>query len=357
MKQPLYVMVPCLDDTAPIKWAVALCNGLVQDFLITLICLKGIVSREGLKPEVAVIPLNPRQSFRSKYKAIKTLLDSESGKLIVISIGFSADLMNFFLRSRARIVASLRGNLSTAYPNQYGLAGYLLAWLHYRILKRFNRVIVLSETMKKQVQRLNLKRLLVVGNFLDEILLESFREKYSAGSNGNEKVIIFVGRLFRGKRPDLLIKAARSLRDQGMKLRLLILGDGVMRHELEQLVRGSSLEDNITFLGHVQNPFSLIQKADFMVLPSGSEGIPRVVLESLFFGVPCIVRDVDSNAELIKHGVNGYLFASDQELVRVLSDALLKDSLKSNRCLIPPEFRYQENIEKISNIIKNELTY
>lgn len=355
MKQPLYVMVPRLDDTAPIKGAVALCNGLALHFSICLISLKGIVRIPDLHKEIRFVSLHQKRGFHKKYKAIKKLLGSNHEKPQIISFCFSADFMNFFLRSKARIIASLRGNLSTAYRNRYGLAGSLLAWIHYRILHRFDRVLVLSETMKRQVQCLNLKRLSVIGNFVDESFLEHYRQKQPINSdNGSEKIIILVGRLIRGKRPELVIEAVRTLRDYGIKFKLLILGDGLLRKPLEQLVRNYGFENDIKFLGHIENPYDLIQKAQLLVLPSESEGIPRAALEALFFGVPCVLRNVDANAELIHQGVNGYLFDSDQELGPILVDAFLKDSLKSNRCLIPPEFRCQKNMEKMVEILKNE---
>jgi glycosyltransferase involved in cell wall biosynthesis len=92
-----------------------------------------------------------------------------------------------------------------------------------------------------------------------------------------------------------------------------------------------------------------------MVLPSESEGIPRAVLESLFFGVPCILRDVDGHSEVIKNGINGECFEDDNNLVDVMARAIkcLHDrKLGDGQELLPDDFRQQQNIELYLKLIK-----
>ena len=114
------------------------------------------------------------------------------------------------------------------------------------------------------------------------------------------------------------------------------------------------LESRVVFHGQVETPFELIQSSDLMMLPSESEGIPRAALESLYLGIPCILRSVDGNQELISDGVNGYLFTRDSELPDVTARALASirartGSMATN--LLPPQFRQSSNVQKYLDLI------
>lgn len=122
-----------------------------------------------------------------------------------------------------------------------------------------------------------------------------------AGPTSNEidhdgPVVLFVGRLIEGKRPQDAFKAVSRLSDK-MDARLYVVGDGKMRKELETMASGS-----IRFLGQV--PYNempnIYRAADAMILPSRAEGFPRTVLESLSSGVPVVSSHLDHTAPIIK---------------------------------------------------------
>lgn len=355
----IFILVPALDLTGPIRGAAALANGLIDSHQVTFVILKRTSTKKIiLKPQVNIVSLESLKGPWKKYRYYRKMLEKESQVEeipISISFCFSADLLNFFLRSRARVITSIRAHFSKSYPKRYGMAGHLLAGLHYFILRRFHHVIVLSEAMKKQVQRRHFGRVSVVGNFIDEPQLEMFRLPSPESLKNGRKKVCFLGSFTKRKRADLMIQGARLLKDRNVEFKMTMIGDGPLRNELEKMAALYGLKEYVHFPGFIEDPYSFIQEADLLVLPSESEGVPRAVLEALFFGVPCLLRDVDANAELIQHGVNGYLFKADQELGNSLANALLKDPLKSNRCLIPPQFRREVNIKRILEIIKNEL--
>jgi glycosyltransferase involved in cell wall biosynthesis len=358
MRNKIYIIIPRLENTGAIKGAMAICNSLVSHLSITLICLKGIGNYTGLKQDVKIISLGKEKSFYKKYSAIKKLLKNDDTQPLIISLCFSADLMNFFLRKKARIIASVRGDLLTAYRKNYGLLGSLMALLHHQILCQYNHVLVISEAMRKQVEHLKLKRLSVVNNFIDEPQLEPFRLTSSDLLKDNkEKTIIYLGSFTKRKRVDLLIQAAESLSKRNDKFRIIMLGEGPLGSSFKTMVQENNLDNIISFLGHVDEPYPKIQQADLVVLPSESEGVPRSILESLFFGIPCIVRNVCANAELIQDGVNGYLFEHDHEFEPVLEKALSNTSLKASHSLIPPSFCYEKNTKKLLKIIKDEISH
>jgi len=355
----LYVIIPRLENTGAMKGAVAICNSLLPYFSITLFCLKGVGVDPGLSSGVTVVSLGEVNSWYDKYLKIKEIMDNGSDEQIVqvvLSFCFSADMMNYIFRSRAKIITSMRGDLKTAYRKNYGLLGAIAAVFHHYILRQFNHVVVISDAMKRQVEHINFKRLSVVNNYIDEPLLEKFRlNRGSLVADDPEKIVLYIGSFTKGKRVDVLIKSAIALYNRGLKFKVVMLGKGPLFKELIDMVLEANLEKNIIFKGHVETPYAEIERADVVVLPSEAEGVPRSILESLYFGVPCIVRDVSANSELIQERENGYLFTEDNEFESVLEKALSTNGLKSNRSIMPSKFSYQENSKKMLNIIREEI--
>jgi N-acetylgalactosamine-N,N'-diacetylbacillosaminyl-diphospho-undecaprenol 4-alpha-N-acetylgalactosaminyltransferase len=121
------------------------------------------------------------------------------------------------------------------------------------------------------------------------------------------------------KQFDKLISAyARSVLPQ-KNVRLVLLGDGLLRPQLEQLATQLGLSGMVLFEGNVANPYAYFSKALFLVLSSRNEGLPTVLLESLACGKPVISFDcVSGPNEIIVHEHNG-LLVKDQDI-----DALMR---------------------------------
>ena len=99
--------------------------------------------------------------------------------------------------------------------------------------------------------------------------------------------------------------------------------------------------------GQIENPYPLISVADVFVLPSLSEGISRASLESLYLGIPCVLRNVDGNKELIQDGLNGKLFNDDDDLPNaMLIAAEIRRKKHKTVCLLPKKYRQQNAVNK-----------
>ena len=96
-------------------------------------------------------------------------------------------------------------------------------------------------------------------------------------------------------------------------------------------------------------PYSLLGRADAFVLPSLSEGISRAALEALHLGVPCILRNVDGNQELITPRVNGELFNNNPQVLPILTK-MIEKPLRVTHSLLPLGFR---QIGEVSKILKH----
>lgn len=343
----LYVVVPSLLPTGPVKGAAALCNGLAGRLPVTLVVLK---EAKGpgvhLSPDVHTMSLAHLPNWRAKIDILQKEYDQAGGRGQVASVSFclSADAVNFLLKRFAFIATSVRGNLPQNYRYDFGLIGPAIAYLHLMALHRFDRVIAMSTSMQIQLRRFGLKRLSVIGNFVDETHLEGHRKPVDRDDDKTR--FLFLASLTKRKRPELVLEAARKLRDRGYDFHIDIAGSGPLEETLRQRAEHSSLGSHIRFHGQVSQPFDLIQDVDYLILPSESEGISRAVLEALFFGVPCILRDVDANRELITPGRNGELFRSDEELVDLMAHVLSAHSGRhGSGNLLPTPFRQQTNAQ------------
>lgn len=191
----------------------------------------------------------------------------------------------------------------------------------------------------------------MIGNFVDESALGRLRMEPTPISGPVR--LVFLASLTKRKRPDLVLQALKKLKQNGQEFHLDIVGDGPLRPALEQQIQDAGLHAQVAIHGHLDNPYALLQQADYMLLPSESEGISRACLEALFFGVPCVVRDVDANRDLITSGVNGELFHSDKELAPLLGNLVTRGrrQLDHTSSLLPVAFRQDVNVQRFLELI------
>lgn len=121
--------------------------------------------------------------------------------------------------------------------------------------------------------------------------------------------VIFVGRLVKVKRLDLLLKAFHLL-VQKTPARLLIVGDGLERVSVLEFISTHHLTSICHLAGHQDNPLPWIQTADLLVLPSDYEGFGNVLVEAMACGTQVISTDCPHGpAEILEHGLYGQLVA------------------------------------------------
>ncbi len=129
-----------------------------------------------------------------------------------------------------------------------------------------------------------------------------------------------IGRLNEIKRQDVLLRAFARLAANRPEARLLLVGDGPMRGELERLADALGIRERTHFAGYQAAPEVYLQRMDVFALTSRSEGMPLSILEAWAAGLPVVGSAVGGVPELIEDGVTGKLFASgdDAQLAEIL---------------------------------------
>jgi glycosyltransferase involved in cell wall biosynthesis len=120
-------------------------------------------------------------------------------------------------------------------------------------------------------------------------------------------VILGVGKLEQQKDFPNLIRAFAKVR-QTRPARLVILGWGPDKSELEILIQTLGLDADVALLGYVENPYAYMTKSSVFVLSSAWEGLPTVLIEAMALGIPVVSTDCESGpAEILAGGKYGYL--------------------------------------------------
>lgn len=125
------------------------------------------------------------------------------------------------------------------------------------------------------------------------------------GSDG--PVVLAAGRLSAEKGFQVLVEAAPAILAAVPAARLVIFGDGPLRASLERRVAALGLTDRVSLPGFRDDLDRLIPSADLVVLPSLTEGLPNVALESAAAGVPVVATAVGGTPEVVVDGRTGFL--------------------------------------------------
>ena len=140
--------------------------------------------------------------------------------------------------------------------------------------------------------------------------------------DGGAPVVLAAGRLTPQKDYPTLLKAFARLA-AGRPCRLIILGEGECRDELERLVHELKLTDRVSLPGWVENPFAFMSRASLFVLSSLHEGLPGVLIQALACGCPCVSTDCPAGpAEVLRDGEVGPLVPVGDEIA--LADAMAR---------------------------------
>jgi glycosyltransferase involved in cell wall biosynthesis len=134
---------------------------------------------------------------------------------------------------------------------------------------------------------------------------ENCRIKFNITST--DKILLFLGNLTPQKRPDRFVEIIKLVKQNFPDIKAWIVGDGVLRKDTEELVKKYDLQNNITFWGYQQNVTELIAASDLLVLSSDTEGLPGVVLECGYLGVPAVSANVGGINECLENGKTGYV--------------------------------------------------
>ena len=238
-----------------------------------------------------------------------------------------------------------------------------------RILARItNRIIAISNCQKEELidylKISNPDKISVVHIGFDFSQFKPANGELRKELNLKEDDLLvgFVGRLAPIKRVDRLINAYAQVAKEIPQGKFVIVGDGELRTEMENLVREKKLSSKTYFLGVRQDLEAVYSGVDVIAMSSDNEGTPAVLIEALTYGKPVVSTDVGGISDVVTDGFSGLLAHPNgsgdlaQALITVLNNQNLRKTMGSNgRAEMLKKFSLENLIQKLDSLYMNEL--
>lgn len=196
---------------------------------------------------------------------------------------------------------------------------------HKELLSRFDRIICVSRSAWQAFREISGLAEGVELHY-NPMNSDQVRQKAQEPVDFPEDVpvICAVGRLSREKAYERLLVIHRRLLDQGVRHKLMIVGDGPDREYLDRLIRAMDLQDSVMMTGYQSNPYPYMRKSRFLVISSYTEGLPVISMEALSLGVP-VVSTIPSIGEVFGGETCGIVSENDnasleKAIFRMLTD-------------------------------------
>jgi glycosyltransferase involved in cell wall biosynthesis len=244
-------------------------------------------------------------------------------------------LMHLILKSKLKVptVAVVHSDFRYDFLNNK-FKYYIFTPLSIKGLKSFNNYICVSNNLKGLLEEKKIQGTKsVVNNGIDikknNIMISAEDIRNNFGIKKQDFVYVMVARFHPIKNHKEVILAFRKLTFEFQDVKLLLVGDGELRPELEALIVKLKLENNITMAGNVTNPIDYINASNVSVLASLSEGgaPPLTVLES---GIvkKSLIYTVVGDLECILDGNSGYKIKdqNNEDIYKAMKEAYLDKS-------------------------------
>jgi glycosyltransferase involved in cell wall biosynthesis len=204
--------------------------------------------------------------------------------------------------------------VETPHVREYWRKGWKANYTVDRVASRLvDRYIAVSEANKKYLvdeKKLSAKKVTVIRNGCDIARFAALPVvdaglKSRAGFAEGDPVLVVAARLETQKGHSVLLRAMAVLKVEFPSLRLVMLGDGSLRSQLQNEARELGLEKSVLMPGHSPDVRQWMSIANVCVLPSFAEGLPLFAIECLAMQRPMVASDVDGTPEIVVDGETG----------------------------------------------------
>ena len=296
---------------------VTLSNGFAdRGYLVDLVLAKA----EGpyltdVSDRVRIVDLHASRVMTSLPSLVRYLRQTKPAAMLSAMghANVAAVVAKIVSRVPTRIIVSERANYSIASANAPSVRGRMIGKVMRWAYPRADGIIAVSAGVADDLAAgigMPRDRIDVVYNpvVVDDVGVPGKCGAFDSWFEcGQPPVILGAGRLVEQKGFSVLIRAFARVRES-LNVRLVILGDGDRRGELEELVRHLGLENCVALPGFVDGPFFYMRRAKLFVLSSAWEGLPNVLIQAMACGLPVVSTDCPSGpAEILENGLWGRL--------------------------------------------------
>lgn len=301
-----------------------------QGYLVEFMSLffQGEIVQEAKESGIKLFELKKKRTIQAVF-AIRNYITAQKKEyqIFIISCQNYANIICWFSligkRKGIKLIFTERNNPTSL--KEYSISGKdkFTIWLMKLIYRYADEVTAISQELAEDLSALvNTKVTCVYNPTFSEDFEEKAREAISEQWFLEKiPIILSAGRLERQKDFPTLIRAFEKIRKKKL-CRLVLIGDGSKRNELEKLVHELKLEEEVKFLGFDSNPYKYMARADVFVVSSIYEGLCNTVIEATALRVPCVVTDCKSGPkEILLYGKGGKIVQTGN--VEQLAEAIL----------------------------------
>lgn len=308
----LAIFLPSLRGGGAERVAVTLVNGMAKQGVAVDLVLAQAVGPylPDVAPEVRIIDLQARRVIKSLWPLVRYLRRERPTATLsfMTHANVVAVLAHRLVGRPGRLVVSERSTISIEAQRTKGWSDRILyamvPWA-YRLADSMTAVSDAAARDLERFARLPEGRVQAIYNPFDLVSIERLAAEPLAHpwfAAGQPPVVLAIGRLTEQKDFPTLLRAFSLVR-QKRKVRLLILGEGELHGELEELASQLGLtDDDVLLPGFVANPFAYLVRCAVFVLSSRWEGLPGVLIEALACGAPVVATDCPSGPREILEG-------------------------------------------------------
>ena len=274
-------------------------------------------------------------------------------------------LINLFLGNKCSLVLTEHSTVSLEYKKSPTTMMKIQKHLRKLLYPRASRVVCVSKGVKEDLENfldVKLKNASVMYNpILDDDYSENIEEVNHEWLTKENFVLVTAGRLVPEKGFNYLIEAMNELvnNKREVNIKLLILGEGSERGNLETLINQYGLENNIKLLGFQKNVKGYFVKSDLFVLSSICEGLPTVLIEAMGLKLPVISTDCPSGPEeIIRNEEQGLLvpvkdpFRLAQAILTLKNNENHRVTLKEEGYVRAMDFRTKKIVKEYEKLFE-----
>ncbi|WP_303840347.1 glycosyltransferase [Selenomonas ruminantium] len=159
----------------------------------------------------------------------------------------------------------------------------------------------------------------------------AIRKKYRQILNIDDSTVLIghVGRMSQAKNHKFILRIFKEYQEQNVNSKLLLIGDGPLREELELLAKDLKIDEKVIFLGAIGNTSDYLSAMDVFLFPSLFEGLPIALIEAQINNIDCLVSDVVTNEVEISNVIR---YVSLKKDAAYWSGKIRKEPRKENDC-------------------------
>jgi glycosyltransferase involved in cell wall biosynthesis len=285
-----------------------------------------------LPPEIQIIDLQEKKNtFYALPKLIQVFTKVKADAVLAAhpNVNFIAIIARLFTGTPKNLVITEHSHLTMASNSGSRLSLRYRPLMEKLLYPKATHIVAVSEGLADNMSEatgIPRRDISVIYNpIVTDKLLTSSKEPVPADLfHPSIPTVLGAGRLVDVKDFSTLIHAFAEVRSN-RSARLLILGDGVLKENLQELANSLGLSNDICFPGAVINPFAYMARASVTVLSSKYEGFANVIVESMACGTPVVSTDcLTGPAEILDYGRFGRLvpIGDSHEMARAIEETL-----------------------------------